>query len=415
MARQVTITRLSVRNSLKAWGRLLILVLLLGSAIVARSSVYLVQEGLCEEAESAVTGGSLPNDFNVVALSPSTAYSPDMLGHYLMGLLRTSYRRITAIVGYGERYLGPSGEIWVVAPYTGAHRSLGGADVPQNWYEYLLGDYPDEAGEVAVPAPFADAHDIEIGDEVSLRDLSGEKETVFTVSAVYEPKGQGPFYEYFLTWMHIPPALHAYTGRYDMGGEPDVMLNFIVARLNAQQIGILRSWGEDLKTGATGTIVQEFVDPKERMASLARDVYGSRSGAVNLGSGLVGVAVLVVLLVAMVERRREAAVYKMVGMNSYMTLTVFVLELAAAVGLAMALAAPTYWLLAMRYILDVHAATTGIVWPPFVTSALLCVGVVALGSLYPLGLTSVGTPNQLLTNQRLFLFRRKQTLRGWTD
>jgi len=148
---------------------------------------------------------------------------------------------------------------------------------------------------------------------------------------------------------------------------------------------------------------------------LARSVHGSRAGAASFGLRLAGAAVLVVLLVAMVERRRESAVYKLVGMNASMTLSVFALEVAAGVVAALALAAPVYRLLATGYILDIHSAAPGILWPPFLTSALACTAMACLGALYPLVLTSVATPNQLLGGQRLFLFRRRQTLRVWTD
>jgi len=337
MARHTTIPRLAARNSLRAWGRLIILVLLLGSAIVARSSVYLVQGGLVAEAEEAVAGGSLPKDYNVVAVSLRTSYSPDMLAHYLRGLdWKSQYRRsLDAVVGYCERHLGPSGEIWIVAPYTGEYRAFrdAAAEAPRNWYEFVLGEYPDEPGEVAVPRPYAEAYGLDIGDRLTLRPPETHQEpAVFTVTALYEPKGRGPFYEYFLTAMPEPDPASQPQSYLPSGGEPQVKLNFLATRLTSAQIAIMRTWGGDPESGAAGFLVYEFIDPNQRMASLARAVYGSRSEAVDLGSSLVGVAVLVVLLVAMVERRREAAIYKMVGMSSYMTLGVLVLELAVAAG-----------------------------------------------------------------------------------
>jgi len=431
MSARLAVARLAARNTVRTWGRLVILTLLLSTAIVVQSSVSLVQGSLCREALSALHGDSLPRNLNAVVTFPHASYTPRGLNDRfkdLLGLSRKTY--LGAIAAHSETYLGLSGEISVVAPYIGRRDDLRAFDVPAVWYTRLYGEYPGEYGEPAFPAPYARRHGLRVGDELVLlapRQGGPPEPEVFTVTALHEPAGHGPFYRHFLTA--------------GTTGECEPALNLLVVRLTNRQVSLLRSrgagggpaggpdagdafggFGEVLAedspqpgAAAAGIIVREFIEPAKSLSRLARSVYGSRSGAASFGSGLVGAAVLVVLLVAMVERRRESAVCKMVGMNALMTLGAFSLELIAGVVAALALAAPIYRLLATAYVLDVHSAAPGVLWPPFLMSALACTAMACLGALYPLVLTSVATPNQLLGGQKLFLFRRRQALRVWTD
>lgn len=409
MSRFRTIARLAARNSAQSPGRILILVLLLSAALVARSAVYLVQSGLCAEAVEGASGEgqrSLPRDFNTVALSPETSYPPESAYVFVWQALSfMPWDRPPYLTANCTKYLGPGGEIWVVRPCDQlATRYTHRGPVPlghEEWYSALEGRFPERADEVAVPAPFAASVGLELGDSVSLLEKGPYGTTaVFTVSGIYEPRGKGPFFEYFLSIV-------------DPSGPPAV--NWISLKLRPGEVNLLRSFGGDPASGYTATWVQELIEPQERMMALAQAVYGAQSTAANTGFALVGVAVLVVLLVAMVERKREAAVYKMVGMNSLVTLSVLTLELVVALVVALALAAPIYWLLATRFILDVFEASFAVLAGPFIVSAAWTVVIAALGAAYPFALASVGTPNQLLTSQKIYLFRRKQMLRGWAD
>lgn len=404
MGKSRTIIGLSMRNSLLAWGRLFILVLLLTSALVARSASQLVEEGLCREAAQGVSGGGLPEGYTVMALSPGVSYSPPMLNSYMRALLGgMGWTDTRTLAGYTERFYGPGGELWVVHPFTGVVQNrtsqwtvLDSAPL-RMWYDGLEGTLPAAFDQVAVPAHLAAAAGWAIGDTLSLPRVPDGRLTEFTITAIYQPRGTGPFYDCLLSWL---------------SEDAPQGLNFIVAKVDSAQVGLIRSWGGDPQSGSASTIVYEAVNPEQRMRDLAKAVYGSQSQATNLASGLVGVAVLVILLVAMVERRREAAIYKMVGMNSVATLSVLAFELLLAVVLALGAAAPIYWYAAKRYILDVHHAGLEVILPPFVSTAVLVVLIVAAGAFYPFALASVGTPNQLMTGQKIFLFRRKQTLRG---
>jgi hypothetical protein len=428
MLRSRTISGVALRNTARAWGRTLILVLLIGSALVARSVTGLVEAGFCQEAVRAVTARSLPEGHNAVVLFRQGGYSPATLdqfarlgwaGSRVSGIMLWEYRGWRAVAGLCERYHGPCGELWLVRPYSApekeveirlsrgrVYRRLSSLEPdPQRlWFTRMTGRYPEALGEVAVPASLSEAAGVGVGDLLVLREAETGELRTFTVTGVYEPLGSGPFYEYLLG--HLPADL-------------EDSLNFLVLRLDPEEVVRVRFWGTG-QVGGRGSdivrpnIVRLFPDPKERMASLAAGVYGSRSTGADVSSGLVGVAVLVLLLVAMVERRRETAVYKMVGMSSLAVLSVLVLELTVSILVAAAAAAPVYWLLATRWVLAEHPAVSAAwLWTPFLTSLLFSVTVVFLGSLYPFGLTSVGTPNQLLTNQRIFFFRRRHVLRGW--
>ncbi|RJQ04915.1 MAG: hypothetical protein C4551_09915 [Bacillota bacterium] len=398
MSRPATLARLGTRNAFGSTGRLIILVFLLASALVARSASTLAQAGLCQEAVTSVTTAGLPGDFNCIVYSVGVAYTPESAWHSLRAASGVPWWSRDYITAYVERFLGPGGALTVVKPCNVRYQYRGHytvADQERNWFEHIVGRYPRDSSELAVPRTFARATRAGIGDDLTLTaEETGESRT-FKITGIYEPLGTGPFYEYLLTTYNPDEPIN---------------VNMVVANLNSRAIGILRGWA-----GPNAAQVVEFVDPKDRMNDLARTVYSAQTTAMGLGFGLIGVAVLVVLLVALVERRRESAIYKMVGMNSLATLTVLVVELAWALAIALVLAIPVYWCVAMNYILDVHAAGLDVLVPPFAASAVWTVVVTGAGALYPFAMTSMGSPAQLMTNQKIYLFRRKYTLRGWGD
>lgn len=398
MSRGKTLVRLGTRNVFRAAGRLVILVFLLATALVARSAGTLAQAGLCREAVDAVAPGNLPGDANVIVYSPEISYTPQVVDQYMRAISLAAYWSHDYIAAHYDRYFGPGGRLRVVRPCNEGRRMgrwTGDLHEEENWFSRIEGRYPTSPDELAVPEPFAAATGLGVGDTLALTAEKTGRTDVFTISGVYEPKGAGPFYEHLLS-VNDPAK--------------PVEVNMLVAHLDTQAIGVLWTWGNP-----NAAEVIELVDPRERMAELARTAYSTQSSAMNLGFALVGVAVLVVLLVAMVERRREAAIYKMVGLNSVATLGVLAVELVWAFGLSIAVAAPVYWYLATRYILDVHGADIATLLPPFVSSSLWTFAIAALGAGYPFALSSMGTPNQLMTKQKIYIFRRKYVLRGWTD
>lgn len=397
MSRSSTLSRLGTRNAFRATGRLFILTLLLASALVARSVNSLSQASLCGQAVNAVTSGGLPGDANCIAYVPQVSFAPDMLERYISQSMGWGFWSLEYFSAYCDRYLGPDGRVSVVRPaplIDFRTQARSDAHYERKWFTDIEGRYPSRVDEVAVPSPFARAHGLRPGDHVSLLPERGEIAPVtFTVSGVYEPLGAGAFYDYFLSVMDPVKA---------------PMVNLLIGSLDPQAIAALRSWG-----GPNQAEVTVYTSPKALMRGIARTVYSPQSSAMALGFTLVGVAVLVVLLVAMVERRREAAIYKMVGLDGPATLSVLAVELIWSLAIAVALAAPAYWYLATRYVLDAHAGGAATLIQPFAASTAWTVVIAALGAFYPFALASVGTPTQLMNKQRIYLFRRKQTLRGW--
>jgi hypothetical protein len=394
-----TLTGLGSRNAFRAVTRLVILILLLALALVARSLSSLAQSGLCREAVAAVAPNFLPRQANCIVYSPRTAYAPETWTSYFRQFLSLGHWNSSEfITARCERYEGPTGPISVVRPSLFRERSGRILDphLEKEWFSQIVGRFPARTDELAIPKALAESNGIGPGDKLVLSPLEENLNPVaFLVTGVYTPLGYGVAYDYLLSVMDPEQSLD---------------VNLLIGTLSPQAIGIVRSW-----SGQVAAEILVYTDPKTKMADLARTVYSSQSSAMSLGFGLVGLAVLVVLLVAMVERKREAAIYKMVGLDSRATFKVLVVELAWALVLALIVAAPAYAFLATRYVLDVHTSSPGLLARPFLWSILWTALVAVLGAAYPFTLASLGTPNQLLANQRIYVFHRKQVLRGWAD
>ena len=403
MSRGATLSRLGLRNAIRGKGRLVILAVLLASALVARSASSLTLNSLGDAAAGTVTEAAMPATFNTLAFF-AKPYGPewctdqplhDYIGTFVW--MSPSYEFSAYKAAYFERYLGPGGSLTVVRPAPEIDAATGRyveASRPTPWATDLVGSYPSRPDQVAVPAPLAKKAGLAPGSRLDLTPEGGGPTVVFTVSGVYTPLGHGPFYEFLLSARDEskPPVVNLAI----IGGSEEL------ARL------IQATHGPDVRLVRIGP-------PDTQMRALARSVYATRSTASGIGFALVGVAVLVVLLVAMVERKREAASYKLIGMSSLATLQVLLVELSVALALAVVLAAPAYWLVVNRLLVDVQGLGLGAVVTAFTASCLWTVAIAALGASYPFCLTMVGTPSALLSGQRIYLLRRKHVLGGWVQ
>ena len=403
MSRGATLSRLGLGNAIRGQGRLVILAVLLASALVARSASSLTLNSLGDSAAGTVTEAAMPATFNTLAFF-AKPYGPewctdqplhDYIGTFVW--MSPSYEFSAYKAAYSERYLGPGGSLTVVRPAPEIDAATGRyveASRPTPWATDLVGSYPSRPDQVAVPAPLAKKAGLAPGSRLDLTPEGGGPTVVFTVSGVYTPLGHGPFYEFLLSARDEskPPVVNLAI----IGGSEEL------ARL------IQATHGPDVRLVRIGP-------PDTQMRALARSVYATRSTASGIGFALVGVAVLVVLLVAMVERKREAASYKLIGMSSLATLQVLLVELSVALALAVVLAAPAYWLVVNRLLVDVQGLGLGAVVTAFTASCLWTVAIAALGASYPFCLTMVGTPSALLSGQRIYLLRRKHVLGGWVQ
>lgn len=406
MSRSSTLTALGTRNTFRAAGRLAVLTLLLAAALVAKSTSGLSLGTLTNEAVAVVASRGQSFDMNCTIYFPNTSFSPRMLERYISEAIGWGYWQLgDYAAGWQENYFGPGGQVVLVRPAPYINWRTGERTDPhyeKAWFSKIEGSFPVRTDQIAVPRPFATTYGIRVGDRL---ELVGEVATVpFDVSGIYEPLGEGVIYDYFLSAMDPSKS--------------DV--NFLAGNLDPRAMNMVRSWGRS-SAGRVATAnslasqVTEITPPKTLMRDIARTVYSSQSSAMALGFGLIAGAVLTVLLVALVERRREAAIYKMVGLDGPATLRVLATELVWSLAIAVVLAAPAYWYLASRYVLDVHRGGLSVLGPPFVSSFAWTVVVAALAAFYPFALASIGTPNQLLNKQKIYLFRRKQTLRGYAS
>lgn len=406
MSRGATLSRLGLRNAIRGKGRLVILALLLASALVARSASSLTLDSLADAAAGTVTEAAMPAQFNTMAFFPEP-YGPEWctvqpLQNYIGTLvwswmMNPSYEVSAYKAAEFERYLGPGGSLTVVRPAPEIEAATGRyveASRPTPWATDLVGSYPSRPDQVVVPAPLAKKTGLAPGSRLDLTPEGGGPSVVFTVTGVYTPLGHGPFYEFLLSAR-------------DQSKPPAVNLAIIGCGEELARL-IQAAHGPNLR-------LVRIEPPDTQMRALARSVYATRSTASGIGFALVGVAVLVVLLVAMVERRREAASYKLIGMSSLATLQVLLGELSVALALAVVLAAPAYWLVVNRLLVDVQGLGLGAVVTAFTASCLWTVAIAALGASYPFCLTMVGTPSALLSGQRIYLLRRKHVLGGWVE
>jgi hypothetical protein len=404
MSRGTTLTRLGLRNAIRGKGRLVILAVLLASALVARSASSLTLDSLVDVAAATVTEAAMPTTLNTMAFF-SEPFGPewctdqplkDYLGTFLW-MDSPSFEVSAYKAAYFERYLGPGGSLTLVRPAPETNAATGRyveASRPTPWATDLVGKYPNRPDQVAVPAPLARKTGLAPGSRLDLTPEGGGPTVVFTVTGVYTPLGHGPFYEFLLSARDEtkPPAV-----------------NLVIIGCHEELAWYIPAiYGSDLR-------LVRIEPPDNQMRTLARSVYATRSTASGIGFALVGVAVLVVLLVAMVERRREAASYKLTGMSSLATLQVLLVELSVALALAVVLAVPAYRLAVSRLLVDVQGLGLGAIVTAFTASCLWTAAIATLGASYPFCLTMVGTPNALLSGQRIYLFRRKHVLGGWVQ
>lgn len=438
---------LAVTNVRRSWGRFAILVLLLGASILARAVSTVSQSGLEARIAATATGEGRPRSVDAVLWWPGAAFELEEVDRFLAGYLTNrmgssvSVNYINPIWAYAESRFGPTGYLTLVRVRPGQTET----EPWTAWYRGIEGRFPQQADEVAVPAALAKKAGLEVGDKLILGDSAaraGNGHLALTVTGVYTPLGDGPVFRYLLS---IPEP-----------GREDVFN--LVAPRDWRTLGGFRLWMSRTASewpaappAAGLPLVISDQTTAERAAGLAREVYGSQaSSTVGLGFALVGVAVFIILLVSVHERRREVATYKLVGMDNLAATRVVAIELGLALGLAVFLAGAAYTPVALSYLpppppppgpvyaggsgaggaMAATVATTATlaaavgaaalsplaVIDAFASSALWTGLITTLSAAYPLALTTAATPMQLLTGQRIFLFRHRRYLKlGWTD
>jgi len=414
--RRRTTVKLGVGNTVRGRGRLVILVLILAASLVVRTAVSLVQVSLCREAVGTVTcSGPLPAGFTSLTILPDLAPVADSLptpgGHSVdlggpaFPAPSTSDPASAPIVGRWEQAFGPTGYLELVRLYPSD-----AGDAPERaWFVEIRGRFPLEPDEVAIPETLADLTGLGPGDSLGF----GTQPLI--VSGVYKPLGVGPACQCLLS---VPDPAQATNVNFSLNRETDshgrLKISQTQTAIGYSQTTII-SAGFKSGAGAGGWERVSGRPVKERTEALAQAVYHAQGTAVNLGFALVGVAVFLILIIALHDRRRELASYKLAGVDAVGAASVLGVELALTCGLAVAVAGPVFWLVAAWRLVPAHPSVTPLLVGAFVVNLVWVTLTVALAALYPLLLAAVASPSQLLAGQRIFLFRRRRELRGWLE
>lgn len=386
------LAQLAWGNCLRNRGRLFILVVLLCAAFLIKSATTLTQGQLARETSGAMAAATdVPTGSRaVVRWTASDGFLADIQSFFPPFYTKLP-GQAECVWGYAEAGFGPGGEVTLVRLYPETGGSL--VAPAARWASALEGRYPQKPDEIILPRGTADAAGLSVGERVTLTALTGPGQTqAFVLTGIYTPAGSGPVFDYALS-----------TPRPEKEG----LFNFALA-LDENTLGALCFWNSEQPRLVIG-----LTSPVDRAASVARDVYSSQSAAMNIGTGLVGAAVFIVLLVAFHERRREVAVYKMAGVDNVGVAQILAIELAIALAIAICLGVPIYSAMSGRLAGSqvvppaVHALAT-------CTSLLWALVVTAMGALYPVALTTVAAPSQLISGQKVFIFHRKQTLRSYS-
>ncbi len=156
-------------------------------------------------------------------------------------------------------------------------------------------------------------------------------------------------------------------------------------------------------------------DTPEKMArALAQDVHMPAANALFLSFVFVGIGLFTVMLLSFFDRRKDIAVMKTVGVSNQDVACVIIAEIivvaVAGIGLGAALS-----FLAMRSLgASTAAGVIALKWSNIVNAAVIGLLVMFLAALFPVSLARSATVNQLLYDQKIYLFRRRvmTTVRG---
>lgn len=144
---------------------------------------------------------------------------------------------------------------------------------------------------------------------------------------------------------------------------------------------------------------------------LAQEIYGGGQSVLALGYAFVGLGIYSVLIIALIQRRREVAIYKTVGLSPRQLLFVFGSEVLfiSLAALAIGVACIAYLSRQVAMVMDLDGTVQfGVILQSLALGAAL----VTLAAAIPVGMAVTATVNQLLHRQKIYLFSRRITLGG---
>jgi|GEM_PF-1567883 len=406
------------RNLRKSWMRQVVLVLALTLAITGDVLIGLFFAGL--EARAGDLAPPAPQNVPLVVLAPDGTNVEAWLSW-------TRAIGVSGARGYEERHT-----IAWREGFTSAGRTFVLAvdfDIAQLRTLPVEGRWPFELDEVALPRHYADELEVGLGELVTLGLVStvGSLPAVrdFRVTAIFRPEVALPGSRPGATWPPRPmdPALSFPLLALHPGGQeaPRWPANGAFVTVREGNAAFLerrmRSYFE--RDYQMQPAAQRFgtADPiflwgdlgPELGRSLGRQIFSPGRRALAASFVFVGTGIFVILLIAFIERKRELAVLKTVGMNNNMVLGMVLLELGAVAFVALVLGSVLAGVVGqvVSEVVDYVPAPTlsAWFWATMHTGAVL-----VLATLLPVSMMRLATVQQLLQNERLYIWRKRVTL-----
>lgn len=416
MNRSGAVWTMAKRNLRRSWARNLLLVIILTLAIAGDVLVGLFFTGLEARAESLAQ--ETPQSVSMMILAPDWVNTPALVNWARRaGVFYGGVNYDAAYMIAWRECLTPGGRTMALyldfeSPYL---KSLG-----------VQGRWPYEAGEVALPVDMATSWGVTVGSQIRLAIGTDPRNAApLKVTGVFRPETTVSRQDGRVTRRETvqDPSLNFPVLALYPGGAAEPVLPINAAFLDLSSSGAdsleskIRTYVEReyprqpalSRLTGTGLVILRPETGPNQAESIGRVIFAPGRKALAGGFLFVGVGIFVILLIAFIERKREFAVLKTVGMNNSMVMTMILMELGAVAAIALAagsgLAVGIGQMIA-RVVEYVPAPTVGAwLW------SIVHAGVVlVLATLLPLSMARLATVQQLLQNERLYIFRKRVTL-----
>ncbi len=416
MNRTAAIWAMARRNIRRAWARNLVLVVVLTLAIAGDVLVGLFFTGLESKAESLVPPASQNMTMLVLAPDFINVVSWVSWSRFAGGLGTSHNFKSSYHIGWRDCYT-PSGRNMAL------YLSF---EFPFLYDLPLTGRWPYDASEVALPSSSAELWGAGVGDRVrlALGDDPGAA-AEFTVTGIFSPEatvlrgdGRSQRRETHHDATLDFPLFALYPGGSETAAVPLNGAFLDMEERNAPALEarmrsyIDREYLTQPSAARYGLTKPMFIRPRQgpdQAKAIGRLVFSPGGKALAAGFLFVGTGIFVILLIAFIERKRELAVLKTVGMNNSMVLAMVLAELGAVAAVALILGSA----LAVGVGRSVAQVVEYVPEPTvgaWLWSILHTAVVLFLATLLPLSMARLATVQQLLQNERLYLFRKRVTL-----
>jgi len=289
----------------------------------------------------------------------------------------------------------------------------------------VSGKPPASEGEVIVPAWFARRARVTVGSTLTLEfpytPLHRLEERRFTVTGIFSTDfalADVPVIWEETYHRHELSELSEYGAR-GSGARMLAMFDLGGARTDAQAaIRGLQSAFDALGSSVAGGRIRYTFrastglvpDQAEITArTLTQDIQMPAINALFLAFVFVAIGLFTVMLLSFYDRRRDIAIMKTVGIANSDVAAVIIGEIALVTVVSVLLAAGLSSFAVKSLSGSVWAGVLKVKWTNILKGAAVGFVVMALSAAFPVSLAHVATVNQLLYDQRIYLFHRKIT------